>query len=78
MEGGGGVHSKFMHILVQEFVSSRKYIVSYLVFFCLISFLRRIKGSQFTEPMSARIRNCIPMTYPKLVSFRDLTFLYWL
>ena len=26
------VHSKFMHILVQEFVSSRKYIVSYLVF----------------------------------------------
>ena len=28
MEGGGGVHSQFMHILVQEFVSSRKYIVS--------------------------------------------------
>ena len=24
MEGGGGVHSKFMHILVHEFVSSRK------------------------------------------------------
>ena len=33
MEGGWGVHSTFMHILVQEFVSSRKYIVSYLVFF---------------------------------------------
>ena len=56
---GGGVHSKFMHILVHEFVSSRKSIVSYLVFFYVISFLGRIKGSQFTEPMSARIRNCI-------------------
>ena len=70
MEGGGGVHSKFMHILVHEFVSSRKYIVSFV--------LGRIKGSQFTEPMSARIRNriecCHQMTYPKLVSFRDLTF----
>ena len=32
MEGGGGVHSKFMHILVQKFVSSRKYIVLYLIF----------------------------------------------
>ena len=41
MEGGGGVHSKFMHILVQEFVSSRKYIVSYLVFFASFPFLRR-------------------------------------
>ena len=49
MEGGGGVHSKFMHILVQEFVSSRKYLVPCI--FCLISFLRRIKCSQFTEPM---------------------------
>ena len=26
------VHSKFIHILVQKFVSSRKYIVSYFVF----------------------------------------------
>ena len=32
MEGGGGVH-EFMQILVHEFVSSRKYIVSYLVLF---------------------------------------------
>ena len=40
MEGGGAVHSKFMHILVQEFVySSRKYIVSYLVFFASFRFL---------------------------------------
>ena len=39
MEGGGGVHSKIMHILVQEFVSSRKYIVSYLVFFASFRFL---------------------------------------
>ena len=59
MEGGGGVHSKIMYILVQELDSSRKYIVLYLVFFCIISFLRRIKGSQFTEPLSARIRNGI-------------------
>ena len=71
MEGGGGVHSKFMHILVHEFVSSRKYIVSYLVCFRLISFLGRIKGSQFTEPKYARIysvselyRVLSPMTYP--------------
>ena len=33
------VHSKFIHILVQEFVSSRKYIVSYLVFFASFRFL---------------------------------------
>ena len=39
MEGGGGVHSKFMHILVHEFVSSRKYIVSYLLFFASFRFL---------------------------------------
>ena len=39
MEGGGGVHSKFMHILVQEFFSSRKYIVSYLAFFASFRFL---------------------------------------
>ena len=39
MEGGGGVHSKFMHILVQEFVSSRKYVVSYLVSFASFRFL---------------------------------------
>ena len=38
MEGGEGVHSKFMHILVHEFVSSRKYIVSYLVFFASFRF----------------------------------------
>ena len=25
MEDGGGVHGNFMHILVHEFVSSRKY-----------------------------------------------------
>ena len=39
MEGGGAVHSKFMHILVQEFVSLRKNIVSYLVFFASFRFL---------------------------------------
>ena len=39
MEGGGGVHGKFMHILVQEFVTSKKYIVSYLVFFASFRFL---------------------------------------
>ena len=39
MEGGGGVHSRFMHILVQEFVSLRKYIDSYLVFFASFHFL---------------------------------------
>ena len=39
MEGGGGVHSKFMHILVHEFVSTRKYIVSYLVLFASFCFL---------------------------------------
>ena len=39
VENRGGVHSKIMHILVQEFVSSRKYIVSYLVFFASFRFL---------------------------------------
>ena len=39
MEGGGSVHSKFMHILVHDFVSSRKHIVSYLVFFASFRFL---------------------------------------
>ena len=39
VENRGVVHSKMMHILVQEFVSSRKYVVSYLVFFASFRFL---------------------------------------
>ena len=38
-KAAGGVHSKFMHIVVHEFVSSRKYIVSYLVLFASFRFL---------------------------------------
>ena len=46
MEGGGGVHS----IKVHAHSSSR--IFKFKETYCFVSFLRRIKGSQFTEPMS--------------------------
>ena len=84
MEGGRGVHSKFMHILVQEFVSSRKHIVSYLVFFASFRFLEEYKviNSRNQCPpeygtVSSVVTDVFDLSY-LLVSFRDLTFLYWL
>ena len=62
MEGGGGVHSKFMHILVHDVLLVQGNILVPCTF-CLILFLGRIKGSQFTEPMSARIRDYIEFRY---------------
>ena len=49
MEGGGGVHGKFLHILVFEFVNLRHILVPGM--FCFVSLLGRlkVKGSQFME-----------------------------